>query len=67
MTTVGVIGAGAMGMGVVRSLRRAGMPTLVRDVRGEAEQEAAALGATIAVTPAAVAILDCYLSLTTRV
>lgn len=55
MTTVGVIGAGAMGMGVVRSLRRAGVPTLVRDVRVKAEQEAAALGATIAFTPAAVA------------
>ncbi len=55
MTTVGVIGAGAMGMGVVRSLRRAGVPTLVRDVRVEAEHEATALGATIASTPAAVA------------
>jgi len=43
---VGVIGAGAMGMGVVRSLLRGGFATHVRDVRREAEREAAALGAT---------------------
>jgi 3-hydroxyisobutyrate dehydrogenase-like beta-hydroxyacid dehydrogenase len=35
-----------MGMGVVRSLLRGGFATHVRDVRGEAEREAAALGAT---------------------
>ena len=55
MTTVGVIGAGAMGMGVVRSLRRAGFATLVRDVRAEAERDAARLGAAIAADAAAVA------------
>jgi putative dehydrogenase len=42
---VGVIGAGAMGMGVVRSLLRNGFATHVRDVRFDAEREAAALGA----------------------
>ncbi|HEY5863370.1 MAG TPA: NAD(P)-dependent oxidoreductase [Casimicrobiaceae bacterium] len=57
MTTapVGVIGAGAMGMGVVASLRRAGFGTCVRDVRVEAEREACALGADIAPSSAAVA------------
>ena len=39
---VGVIGAGAMGMGVVRSLLRGGFATHVRDIRPEAEAEAAA-------------------------
>jgi L-threonate 2-dehydrogenase len=43
---VGVIGAGAMGMGVVRSLLRGGFPTHVRDIRGEASDEAQRLGAT---------------------
>jgi 3-hydroxyisobutyrate dehydrogenase-like beta-hydroxyacid dehydrogenase len=43
---VGVIGTGAMGMGVVRSLLRAGRRPLTRDIRREAEQEARALGAT---------------------
>ncbi len=52
-TAVGVIGAGAMGMGVVRSLLRAGFDTRVRDIRAEAEAEAAALGATCEPTPAA--------------
>jgi 3-hydroxyisobutyrate dehydrogenase-like beta-hydroxyacid dehydrogenase len=53
--TVGVIGAGAMGMGVVRSLRRAGFATHVRDVRAEAEATAASLGAGIAASAAALA------------
>jgi 3-hydroxyisobutyrate dehydrogenase-like beta-hydroxyacid dehydrogenase len=55
MATVGVIGAGAMGMGVVRSLRRAGMATSVHDVRPQAERDAAALGATIAASSSTVA------------
>ena len=42
-----------MGMGVVRSLLRGGFATHVRDVRREAEQEAAALGATCHASPAA--------------
>jgi len=43
---VGVIGAGAMGMGVVRSLLRGGFPTHVRDIRAEPREEAQRLGAT---------------------
>ncbi len=42
---VGVIGAGAMGGGVVASLRRAGFATHVRDIRPEATAAAVALGA----------------------
>jgi putative dehydrogenase len=49
---VGVIGAGAMGMGVVRSLLRNGFATHVRDVRLDAEREAAALGAICHASPA---------------
>jgi putative dehydrogenase len=48
---VGVIGAGAMGMGVVRSLLRAGFVTHVRDIRPEAEQEARDLGAQVHPSP----------------
>jgi 3-hydroxyisobutyrate dehydrogenase len=51
----GVIGVGAMGLGVVQSLRRAGIETIVRDVRPEREAAAAALGAAVAPSPAAVA------------
>lgn len=52
---VGVIGAGAMGMGVVRSLLRAGFPTHVREIRREAEAEASRLGAVCHPSPAAMA------------
>ncbi|HVO89077.1 MAG TPA: NAD(P)-dependent oxidoreductase [Casimicrobiaceae bacterium] len=52
---VGVIGAGAMGMGVVRSLRRHGVDVVVRDIRIEAEREASALGAQLARSPAELA------------
>lgn len=55
METVGVIGAGAMGMGVVRSLLRAGIATRARDIRDEAQHEAAALGAHTDPSPAALA------------
>lgn len=48
MTAVGVIGAGAMGMGVVRSLLRGGFAVRVRDIRSEAEAQAVALGASCA-------------------
>jgi putative dehydrogenase len=51
-STVGVIGAGAMGMGVVRSLLRSGIHTIVRDIRPDAEREAAALGAWPCPSPA---------------
>ncbi len=43
---VGVIGTGAMGMGVVASLLRNGIRTHARDIRAEVLREAAALGAT---------------------
>ena len=52
---VGVIGAGAMGMGVVKSLRRAGFPTHVRDIRPEVHVQASALGAQC--HPSAVALV----------
>ena len=52
---VGVIGAGAMGLGVVASLRRAGVETHVRDVRAAAERDAAALGARVAPSAAELA------------
>ena len=48
-----MIGAGAMGMGVVASLLRAGFPTRVRDIRRAAEEEATARGATCDPSPAA--------------
>jgi len=51
----GVIGVGAMGLGVAASLCRAGITTIVRDVRAEAEQAAAAFGARAASSPADVA------------
>ena len=55
MSAVGVIGTGAMGLGVVRSLRRNGFPVLVRDIRPEAEAAAMAAGATARPSPAALA------------
>ncbi|HEX4885633.1 MAG TPA: NAD(P)-dependent oxidoreductase [Casimicrobiaceae bacterium] len=48
----GVVGVGAMGMGVVRSLRRHGLPAIARDIRSEAMDEAAALGAATAASSA---------------
>ena len=42
---VGVIGTGAMGMGVVASLKRNGFATHARDIRDEAQRDAAAQGA----------------------
>ena len=53
--SIGVIGAGAMGGGVVRSLRRAGATTHVRDVRADATDAARALGAEIHDSPATLA------------
>ncbi len=53
--TIGVIGAGAMGMGVVRSLLRAGFRTFVRDIRPGAEREAATFGARPCPSPAELA------------
>jgi len=48
-----VIGAGAMGLGVVRSLLRRGYAVAVRDIRPEAEAAALRCGATVHSTPAA--------------
>jgi 3-hydroxyisobutyrate dehydrogenase-like beta-hydroxyacid dehydrogenase len=50
-----VIGVGAMGLGVARSLLRAGYTTCVRDIRLEADAAAAALGARVSASPAALA------------
>ncbi len=56
---IGVIGLGAMGMGVARSLLRAGFEVHVCDVRPEALAEAADAGAHPAASPAALgAIAD---------
>ena len=55
--SVGVIGTGAMGMGVVRSLSRHGVRTFTRDLRPEADREASSLGATPCASPAALAAL----------
>lgn len=44
---VGVIGTGAMGMGVVQSLLRAGFVTHARDLRPDAQKHAASLGAVV--------------------
>jgi L-threonate 2-dehydrogenase len=52
---VGVIGTGAMGMGVVRSLAGHRVPTFTRDIRPEADREAAALGARPCPSAAALA------------
>lgn len=53
--SVGVIGVGAMGMGVVKRLLRHGYQPHVRDIRAERETEAAAAGARVAANPAALA------------
>ena len=52
---VGVVGAGAMGMGVVRSALRAGFATHVRDIRDDVHDQATHLGATCHVSPASLA------------
>lgn len=51
----GVIGIGAMGMGVAKRLLARGYGVHVRDIRREAEDEARAAGATVCASPAAVA------------
>jgi putative dehydrogenase len=48
----GVIGIGAMGMGVAMTLVRAGFSLRVRDIRVEAEDEARAAGAIVCASPA---------------
>lgn len=55
MTTIGLIGLGAMGGGMARSLRRAGHQVRVFDVRPEAAQAFADEGGTACASPAEVA------------
>ena len=52
---VGVIGLGAMGMGVARSLLRAGLEVHVFDLRNEPLAEIAVAGGQPATSPAALA------------
>ena len=54
-SAIGVIGTGAMGLGVVQSLVRAGFPVRSRDIRPEAQSAAAAAGAVVCATPAQLA------------
>ncbi len=51
----GVIGTGAMGLGMARSLVRAGFDTVTRDLRPDADARAAAVGARVLPSAAAVA------------
>jgi 3-hydroxyisobutyrate dehydrogenase-like beta-hydroxyacid dehydrogenase len=55
MRPIGFVGLGAMGGGMVRSLRRAGFPVTAYDLRPEARAAAGALGATEAGSPQEVA------------
>ena len=55
MTAVGVVGPGAMGLGIVVSLVRAGFRVVARDIRVEANDRAKEAGASIAASPAEVA------------
>ena len=54
---IGVIGLGAMGLGMAQSLRRAGCDVHVCDVRAEAAQAFASEGGTACATPAVLAAL----------
>ena len=54
-TPVGVIGLGAMGLGMATSLRRAGYPVHVCDIRPQVAQAFAADGGTACAHPAALA------------
>ena len=51
-TNVGVIGLGAMGRGIAQTLRSAGYPVHVYDVRAQAVQEFVAAGGVACATPA---------------
>jgi L-threonate 2-dehydrogenase len=53
--SIGVIGVGAMGMGVAESLLRAGYRTYVRDIVAERMSQAEKLGAIPCASPAAMA------------
>jgi 3-hydroxyisobutyrate dehydrogenase len=58
---VGVIGLGAMGMGVAQSLLRAGFEVHVCDVRPDAVRKAVDAGAQAAASPAALGVVDVLL------
>lgn len=53
-TAAGVIGVGAMGLGIARSLLRGGLRTVARDIDAGRESLAVADGASAAATPAQV-------------
>lgn len=53
--TVGVVGPGAMGLGIVASLVRRGFRVVARDVKADANARAAAAGAVVLGPPAEVA------------
>jgi len=55
MSTVGLIGLGAMGSGMAKSLRRAGHAVHVYDLRREAAQAFAAEGGVVCTSPAELA------------
>ena len=52
---VGVVGIGAMGMGIARNLLARGYAVHVRDIRAEAEAEARAAGAVVHPSPVSLA------------
>lgn len=54
-TAVGIVGVGAMGMGIARNLLARGYAVHVRDIRDEAEEEARRAGAVVHDSPAALA------------
>jgi len=58
---VGVVGLGAMGMGVAQSLLRAGFEVQVCDVRPEAVRKAVDAGAQAAASPAALGSVEALL------
>ena len=53
--TVGIVGIGAMGMGVAKRLLSQGWSVWVRDIRPEAEEQARDAGAQVAPSPAELA------------
>ena len=56
-TNIGIIGIGAMGMGMARNLHGKGFAPCVRDIRPEAEAAAAAAGIAVCASPAALSAI----------
>lgn len=54
-SSIGIIGIGAMGMGMARNLHGKGFGPCVRDIRPEAEAQAAAAGIAVCASPAVLA------------